>query len=168
VGFSAAVVGGYRLLGPLLPAAPRRHVASGAPARVTATPAVDDAKAAMDGRLETRWSSRMSQAPGQWLQVELDAPAELSGLELDQGGASFEYPRALTVRGVREAVWEDVGATVHWVGPLVWTGDQVLRAGVERVVVTFPAMRVRALRLVQTGQDGFYPWSVAELRLLGP
>ena len=69
---------------------------------------------------------------------------------------------------MREAGWEDVGASVQWVGPLVWTGSHVLRAGVERVVVTFPSMRVRALRVVQTGQDGFHPWSVAELRLLGP
>jgi hypothetical protein len=54
------------------------------------------------------------------------------------------------------------------VGPLVWTGTHVLRAGVERVVVIFPSTQVRALRVIQTGQDTFHPWSVAELRLLAP
>ena len=168
VAYSAADAGGYRLLGPLEPPAPPRRTAGATPARVTAAPAGDDPRAATDGRLETRWSSRVPQAPGQWLQVDLDAPAELNGVELHLGGAAFEYPRRLLVQVVRDAGWEDAGAAVHWVGPLVWTGTHVLRAGVERVVATFPAARVRALRVVQTGQDGFHPWSVAELRLLAP
>jgi glucosylceramidase len=118
--------------------------------------------------VSTRWSTRAPQAPGQWLEVEVDASIELGGLELDLGGATFEYPRGVAVRVAREAGWEDVGATIRWVGPLVWTGTHALRAGVERVVVSFPAMRVRALRVVQTGHDAFHPWSVAELRLLAP
>jgi hypothetical protein len=35
-------------------------------------------------------------------------------------------------------------------------------------VVRFPPTRARAVRVLQTGQDAFYPWSVAELRLLAP
>ena len=50
----------------------------------------------------------------------------------------------------------------------MWTGTHVLRAGVERVVVMFPPVRVRAVRVVQTGREAFHPWSVAELRLLAP
>ena len=131
-------------------------------------PAGGNAYASRDGRLETRWSSRVPQAPGQWLQVDLDAPVELSGLELDLGGAVFEYPRRLEVQIAREAGWDGLGVAVRWAGPLVWTGTHVLRAGVERVVVSFPSTRVRALRIVQTGRDAFHPWSVAELRLLAP
>ena len=137
-------------------------------ARVIGEPAGGNAYASRDGRLETRWSSRAPQAPGQWLQVDLDAPAELSGFELDLGGAVFEYPRRLEVQIAREAGWEGLGVAVRWAGPLVWTGTHVLRAGVERVVVSFPSTRVRALRIVQTGRDAFHPWSVAELRLLAP
>jgi F5/8 type C domain len=129
---------------------------------------VGDAHAATDGRLETRWSSRVPQGPGQWLQVDLDPPAELSGIELDLGGVGFEYPRRLAVQIDGEAGWADIGVAVRWVGPLVWTGTHVLRAGVERVVVSFPSTRARALRIVQTGRDAFHPWSVAELRLLAP
>ncbi len=168
VGFAAADVGGYRLLGRLEPPALPGRIARAAPARVTAEPAAGDPRAATDGRVETRWSTRAPQAPGQWLQVELDAPTELCGLELDLGGAAFEYPRGLAVRVARDADWEDIGVTIRLVGPLVWTGTHVLRAGVERVVASFPPTRVRALRVVQTGQDTFYPWSVAELRLLAP
>ena len=61
-----------------------------------------------------------------------------------------------------------MAATVRWLGPLVWTGTHVLRAGVERVVVSFPPTRARALQVVQTGRDALYPWTVAELRLLAP
>lgn len=168
VGYTVADVGGYRLLVRLEPAAPPGQVARAAFGRVTAEPAGDDPRAATDGRVESRWSTRTPQAPGQWLQVELDAPVEVGGLELDLGGAAFEYPRGVAVQVSRGAGWEDVGATVRWVGPLVWTGTHVLRAGVERVVVSFPRARVRALRVVQTGRDAFHPWSVAELRLLAP
>ena len=53
-------------------------------------------------------------------------------------------------------------------GPLVWTGTHVLRDGVERVTLRFPAVRARAIRIVQTGSDPVFDWSVAELHLLGP
>ena len=170
VGFSAADVGGYRLLARLQPTAPSGQVARATIARVTAEPDAGPsaAHAATDGRVDTRWATRTPQTPGQWLQVELEAAAELGGLELDLGGAPLEYPRGVAVQVVREAGWEDVGVKLHWVGPLVWTGTHVLRAGVERVVVSFPRTRVRALRIVQTGRDAFHPWSVAELRLLAP
>jgi hypothetical protein len=168
IGFTATEAGGYRLLGRLEPAVPPAGIARAVPARVTAQPARDDPRAAVDGRVKTRWSTRAPQVPGQWLEVELDAPTELGGVELDLGGAVLEYPRGLSVRLARDAGWVDVDATVRWDGPLVWTGTHVLRAGVERVVVRFPPTRARALRLVQTGRDAFYPWSVAELRLLAP
>ena len=168
VGFTTVDVGGYRLLGRLESARLPGRLAQVPPARVTAEPAGDEPRAAMDGRVETRWSSRAPQAPGQWLQVELETPVELSGLELELGGASVEYPRGLAIQVARDAGWEDVAVTVRRIGPLVWIGTHILRAGVERVVVSFPPIRTRALRVVQTGQDAFYPWSVAELRLLAP
>jgi hypothetical protein len=166
--FAAADVGGYRLLGPLSPAPRPRHAEGLPQARVTTAPVGDAPGAVMDGSVESRWSTRAPQTPGQWLQIDLDASADLGGFELDQGGALFEYPRGLAVQALREAGWEDVRTTVHRVGPLVWTGAHLLRAGVERVVVTFPATRTRALRVAQTGEDGHYPWSIAELRLLAP
>jgi F5/8 type C domain-containing protein len=168
VGFTATEAGGYRLLGRLEPARLPGRLAQVTPVRVTAEPAGDDSRAAMDGRVETRWSTRTTQAPGQWLEVELATPTELSGLELDLGGAALEYPRGLSVRVALDGSWRDVEATIHWIGPLVWTGTHVLRAGVERVVVSFPPIRTRALRVAQTGHDAFYPWSVAELRLSAP
>lgn len=166
VAFSATEAGGYRLLGRLAPAARPSRVAQPGAAWASAAPPGGDPRAAVDGRGATRWSTGVPQAPGQWLAVELDAALELAGLELDLGGATLEYSRGVAVQVARGAGWEDVATTVRWVGPLVWVGTHVLRAGVDRVVVTFPAERVRGLRVVQTGRDAFHPWSVAELRLL--
>jgi hypothetical protein len=168
VALTSVDVGGYRLLGKLMPAASPGRVARGVPARVTAEPAGDDPRAAVDGRVETRWSTRAPQVPGQWVEVELEAPTELGGVELDLGGSVLEYPRGLAVRVAQGEGWVDVDATIRWVGPLVWTGTHVLRVGVERVVVSFPPGQTRGVRLVQTGRDGVYPWSIAELRLLAP
>jgi hypothetical protein len=168
VAFTATEAGGYRLLGRLQAPPLAGRIAQAGSIRLTAMPVHGNPPAAMDGRAETRWSTGVPQAPGQWLTIELDAPIELAGLELELGGAAFEYPRGLAVRIDRGDGWADVAATVRWVGPLVWVGTHVLRAGVERVLVTFPAARVRGLRLVQTGSDAVYPWSVAELRLRPP
>jgi hypothetical protein len=44
----------------------------------------------------------------------------------------------------------------------------VLRDGVERIALRFPPTRARAVRLVQTGEDPVFDWSVAELHLIGP
>jgi hypothetical protein len=168
VTFTATDAGGYRLLGRLEGARLPGRVAWPRVARVHGAMPGGDPRAAVDGRVETRWSTGAPQAPGQWLAVELEAPVDVAGLELDTSGATLEYPRGVAVQVVRDRGWEDVTATVRWLGPLVWVGTHVLRAGVERVVVTFPAERVRGVRVAQTGRDTLHPWSVAELRLLSP
>jgi hypothetical protein len=64
--------------------------------------------------------------------------------------------------------WTRLAAEVVVDGPLVWAGTHVLRDGVERVLLRFAPIRTAAVRLVQTGEDPVYDWSVAELHLVGP
>jgi hypothetical protein len=79
------------------------------------------------------------------------------------------YPRdtAIEVAG-DDGTWVRLPTEPVLLGPLVWAGTHVLRDGVERVVLRFPAVRARAIRVVQTGGDPVFDWSVAELDLLGP
>jgi hypothetical protein len=123
----------------------------------------------VDGRPETRWSTGRPQQPGDWLQVDLPAPAALVGVDLDLGGFATDYPRGTAVEVAREdGTWVRVPAEPALLGPLVWAGTHVLRDGVERVALRFPPVRARAVRIVQTAGDPVFDWSVAELRLLGP
>jgi hypothetical protein len=126
-------------------------------------------EAAADGRLETRWSTGRPQRPGDSLEVDLPAPTTLVGVDVELGGFTTDYPRDLVVEIAREdGSWTRVPVELVLDGPLVWAGTHVLRDGVEHVALRFAPIRTRAVRLVQTGEDPVYDWSVAELHLLGP
>ena len=167
IGFAVRQAGGYRLLEAFAPAPPPASAAP--PPGAVLTASSGDAAAAADGRLDTRWGTGVPQRAGQWLRLDLPAPLVLAGLDLELGRFRSDYPRGLRVElGDAQGGWSVPAATVLRPGPLAWLGTHLARLGVDRVVVTFPPARVRAVRLVQTGQDGVFDWSVAELRLRTP
>jgi hypothetical protein len=167
--FSREDIGNYRLLTRFT----RRPLGGSRLARegwrLTGGPGSGSGSAALDGRLETRWSTGRPQRPGDWLQVDLPAPALVAGVDLELGGFTTDYPRGVAVEVTREdGSWTRLPAEVVLAGPLVWAGTHVLRDGVERVALRFPPVRTGAVRVVQTGEDPVFDWSVAELHLLGP
>jgi hypothetical protein len=167
--FTTEEAGGYRLLTRFARAEPAGVPLASRGWRLSGVPEGADPRAAIDGQLGTRWSTRGPQRPGQQLQVDLPEPTTVVGVELDLGRFRFDYPRGLELQIARApGAWEPVPARTVRVGPLVWAGTHLLRDGVDRVVLRFPATSARALRLIQTGGDPFFDWSVAELRLLGP
>jgi hypothetical protein len=101
--------------------------------------------------------------------VDLPALATVAGVDLALGGFTTDYPRnlALEIAG-EDGRWVRVAAEAVLDGPLVWAGTHVLRDSVERIGLRFEPIRTGAVRLVQTGEDPVYDWSVAELQLLGP
>lgn len=130
-------------------------------ARLSASHAADRLALLHDGRLETVWTPGVSQARGQWLQVEFDAPTPLARLELVLGPARTHYAGDLRV----------------WVSQdgREWrrTRDASLRGPVERQPATvrpasqwliIEAQAVRGVRL-EIGAPWREPWDVAELRL---
>jgi hypothetical protein len=170
IAFASRDAGGYRLLTGFAPRAQTWHTAAPpAGVGVRGSAVGMDAAAVMDGRLDTRWSTAGPQKPGDWLQLDLPAPVELAGVELELGRFRWDYPRGLAVELIGEdGAWRALPATVVLKGPLAWTGTHLVRLGADRVVVTFPPTRTRGLRLLQTGRDGIFDWSIAELRLRTP
>jgi hypothetical protein len=137
--------------------------------RLRGSPGGGGGDAAVDRRLRTRWSTGRPQRPGDSLQVDLPAATTVAGVDLELGGFTTDYPRDLAVEVAREdGSWTRLAAEVVLDGPLVWAGTHVLRDGVERVALRFAPIRTAAVRLVQTGEDPVYDWSVAELHLVGP
>ncbi len=137
--------------------------------RLGGSPGGGSGDAAVDGRLETRWSTGRPQRPGDFMRVDLPAPTMLAGVDLELGSFTTDYPRDLAVEVAREdGSWTRLAAEVVLDGPLVWAGTHVLRDGVERIALRFAPTRTSAVRLVQTGEDPVFDWSVAELHLMGP
>jgi F5/8 type C domain len=167
--FADETLGGYRVLTeftrPPLPGSPLTPRGW----RITGEPGTANPGLVVDGRLETRWWTQAPQRPGAQLQVDFPEPVALMGVDLDLGAFPADYPRGLAVEVSGEpGHWERLDTAPLLFGRLRWAGLHVLRDGVERVSVRFPPVRARGLRLVQTGSDPVFPWSVAELRLVGP
>jgi hypothetical protein len=108
---------------------------------------------ALDGKASTRWSSGVPQAPGQWFQVDLRSARVVSGLTLDAGSSSSDYPRGFRVTASTD------GATFS--APLATgTGTGAL------VKVAFAPVVARYLRITQTGSASSW-WSIHELNVGG-
>ncbi len=108
---------------------------------------------AVDGQIETRYDTRKAQVPGMWISVTLPKEEMVSGLKLDATGSANDYPRGF------EVYLSADGTT--WGQPVAkGEGKSAL------LEVKFPAAKVKAVRVVQTGEAKGNFWSIHELELL--
>lgn len=112
------------------------------------SPYGDVPRNAIDGNLDTRWSSGHGMASGDWFQVDMGATQNISGLLIDSAGSDF-------ARGYQVYVSND---GVHW-GSAIASGPG---SGLLLRVV-FPTVTTRFIRVVQTGSAGNW-WTIAEFR----
>jgi hypothetical protein len=123
--------------------------------KVTASHHPQAAPFAIDGNLKTRYDTGTPQVPGMWYEIELPREATISGLELDAGESTGDYPRGYKVD------LSDDGQ--NW-GPPVASGQG---RGVF-TEIAFPPAKARFIRITQTGSaDGLF-WSIHELQVLKP
>lgn len=108
---------------------------------------------AIDGDPKTRWSTNKAREVGQWFQIDLSKPYEVSRLSFDTTGSKNDFPKKF------ELLTSDDGVT--WSKP-IYTGD-----GKTVTTIDLPPKTVkRYFRVVQkTAQGGF--WSIHELNVYG-
>jgi hypothetical protein len=121
---------------------------------------------AVDGSLETRWSSGRPQMSGDQLTVDLGSVRTATALELALGPFQGDFPRRLLIEGSRDGQ----GWATLWQGP---TGGLAVAAAIEDqrrvpVRITFTPFDARYLRITQLGTDPIFYWTVAELVVSGP
>jgi len=105
---------------------------------------------AIDGRGDSRWTTRRSQRTGQWLELDLARNESFSRVVLDTSGSEHDYPRRYTVRV------SDDGE--RWRAVAAGGGETVTDIG-------FVTQRARYVRIEQSGSDDFYWWSIHELNV---
>ncbi len=111
------------------------------------------ATSAIDGNTNSRWSTGSTQTAGQWFTVDMGATQSFSTVTLDAGTSTNDYPR-----GYQVFVSSD---GQNW-GSAVATG-----AGASKLVtIHFAAQKARYLKIVQTGSNSSWWWSIAELNVL--
>lgn len=162
---------------PRPPAFPRDRAVSLADADVT-TSTGDDARAAIDGRLDTHWVQVVDKNTEGWLQLDLPAPQAVSRIVIELGGHYGEYLRQWRLDVSSDgATWRAVAGEDGGSGtpPLVQMLHDPDHLSTE---IRLPANTVaRHLRIVRTRAGDPTPfdlwpnwsrWGVHEIALYAP
>lgn len=118
-----------------------------------------------DGDLISRWHAGRAQAPGDSMTVDLGAVHDINGVRMVIGGYVADFPRQLKI----ETSLDGQAWTEAWSGN---TSLMAFSAALEdpgRITLPFPfePRSARYVRFTQTGNEGTYYWSVAELEIIG-
>jgi hypothetical protein len=112
---------------------------------------VDNILQAIDGKPETRWSSRIPQQPGMWFEIDLNQVRTVRGVALDTAGSPKDYPRGYAVSlSSDRSRWTEVARAPQ--------NDRALD-------IEFSPTPGRYIRIEQTGQDAVYWWSIHGIRV---
>jgi hypothetical protein len=109
---------------------------------------------AIDGNAGTRWTTGVSQANGQWFQVDMGLANTFSQIVLDATGSSGDYPRGYLVNISNDGV--------NW-GSVVTNGNG--SSAVTTINFSSP-QAARYIRVTQTGSTSGW-WSIHEFNVFG-
>ncbi|MEN8693187.1 MAG: discoidin domain-containing protein [Akkermansiaceae bacterium] len=120
--------------------------------KLTASDGDNDLKNALDGKLNTRWSTGRSMRPGMWIQIELPEETSVAGLILDAAKSKNDYPRGCEVE------FSDNGE--EWSQPV-----KVNERRSPRLSIDFKPRETKFIRITQRGKHKLF-WSIHDLQVL--
>ena len=101
----------------------------------------------LDGDITTRYTSGAGQAPGQWVEVDMEQAQTLDKVVLDAGSSTTDYAPSADIY-----VSSDGSS---------WTKVASIASGQPVEVASFPAVTARYIKVEDTGTSGYW-WSIAE------
>ena len=125
-----------------------------------------DCLKAIDGDMETRWSTQCSQEPGMYYGLDLGKVVEVCGIRSYHGKSKTEYPRKYEITVSLDGEnWENVN--YFHSGPYYWAGFTLLKMGHSqgRIELGFPPILARYIKMIKTGYNPAYYWSIHELEV---
>jgi len=124
-----------------------------------------DSPKAIDGILETYWSTHEPQRPGSYFLIDLGKECLINGVRIHLGEDVAEYPRGYTLEiSADKAVWELVKEERDPLPPLLSYARQPKDPISESY---FPPHEARYLKITLTGNHQ-YRWTIHELEVLSP
>jgi hypothetical protein len=123
-------------------------------ATASSTCGADTPSKALDDNAQTRWSSGLNQANGQWFRVDMQTPQTFTKITVDAGGSSGDYPRGYQVFTSNDGT--------NW-GTVIASGS----GSSQLVTIAFPSKTARYIKIVQTGSTSSNWWSIHELNVYG-
>jgi hypothetical protein len=107
---------------------------------------------AIDGNINTRWSTTAAQVPGQFFEVDMQTAKTFRQITLDAAGSAGDYPR-----GYQIFVSSD---GTNW-GSAIAAGNPTTAL----VTITFSSQTARFIKVVQTGTVTPNWWSLYEFNV---
>lgn len=135
-----------------------------------ATAGVNSAAAALaiDGDMNTRWSTGRPQQIGDKFILELRKPTNLTGVLLRLGTHASDFPRGIRIAGAGvDGKFFEIASYPRWDGALYWTetGFPYFSAQSE-VRLRFPERQeVKKLEFELLQGDSHFDWAIAEIKL---
>ncbi len=116
---------------------------------------------AIDGDLESRWNTEPQQ-PGDEFVVDLGDAATFGNIAMWLYTHPHDYPRGYRVQVSNDGESFSTVAEIERVNvPIAWFVEPLQQA----FGITFPETTARYLKVVQTGADPIYVWSIHELEV---
>ncbi len=132
----------------------------------------DDARAAIDGRLDTHWTETVDRSHESWLQLDLPQPRTISRLIVQLGPHFGEFMRQWRIdTSLDGVVWQTAGVDRNAVPPLLEMRRDPARLSSEmQLEHPISAKHVRLVRPAAEGPDfdlwdNWTSWGVHELQL---
>ena len=114
----------------------------------------DAAVNAIDGDIDTRWTTGHGLKNGDWYQIDLGSPASFDQIVLENSvNSSFDYVTKYQVYVSNDGV--------NW-GSAIANGS----GGIGKIAITLPTQTAQYIRIVSTGTSGFW-WSIGEINVYG-
>ena len=121
----------------------------------------DLASLAVDNDLGSRWNST-PQKPGDHFVVDFGTPTTFGSIAMWLHTHPHDYPRGYRVEVSDDGeTWEIVAEVARVHVPITRFVDPLAHP----FEITFPETTARYLRIVQTGEDRIYVWSIHELEV---
>ncbi|MBX2849198.1 MAG: discoidin domain-containing protein [Acidiferrobacterales bacterium] len=107
---------------------------------------------AIDGNANTRWDTAVKQSNGQYYEINFNSVKTFDQILLDTSGSANDYPRGYQIQVSENG--NDYST--------VATGTPSNNAITQ---IEFPEQSSQYLKIIQTGADSFYWWSIHELTI---
>ena len=130
--------------------------------KVTSSPNSQEAQLAVDGNPFTRWTSLKGQEAGMFFQVDLGTGYLVKSFSLFLSSSLYDYPRGLTVLSSLDGEhWQDIQVNPH--SDYAFDQTQLYK----KMTYRFLPIKTRYLRLMETGKDPIFWWSIYDLAING-
>ena len=102
--------------------------------------------------------------PGAFFQIDLGKVERVARLRLLVGNSWNDFPRGYLIQSSEDGkTWSPLNTLISPVW-LHWTGETLLKGGADLDFIFSPTP-MRFLKIVQTGKDDVFYWSIHELEL---